>query len=106
MNFFVKQCTDIFGSNFNNDSLSRGVDRTNTIYGALSPETTNVIYVHGSIDPWHALGLTKTTNSQMPTIYINGTAHCANMYEPKDSDPKELKMAREIIVTFLTEILK
>lgn len=49
------------------------VFRSNTIYGALDPETTNVIYVHGSIDPWHALGLTKSVNSQMPAIYIEGT---------------------------------
>lgn len=46
--------------------------RSNANYGALDPETTNVIYVHGSIDPWHALGLVKSVNDRMPAIYIEG----------------------------------
>jgi len=104
--FFVKQCTDIFGKKFTNDSLTKGTTRTNTIYGALDPKTTNVIYIHGSIDPWHALGLTTTIDPQMPTIYIEGTAHCANMYEPKDTDFPQLKKAREQIVAYLEKLLK
>lgn len=62
----------LYISRFNEKFLNMAILRSNTIYGALDPETTNVIYVHGSIDPWHALGLTKSTNSQMPTIYIEG----------------------------------
>ncbi|KAG5677970.1 hypothetical protein PVAND_007682 [Polypedilum vanderplanki] len=105
--FFVKQCSDIFGENFNQNSLSNAIDRTNIIYGALKPSTTNVLYVHGSIDPWHALGLTKTDKNQpQPTIYIQGTAHCANMYEPSDDDFPQLKIAREEIVRFLENLLK
>lgn len=59
--------------------------RSNTNYGALDPETTNVIYVHGSIDPWHALGLTTHINSQMPTIYIEGNfiSHYSNLMAEK-----------------------
>ncbi len=57
---------------FDDRFLDRAIFRSNANYGALDPETTNVIYVHGSIDPWHALGLTTTGNSQMPAIYIEG----------------------------------
>lgn len=73
----------------------------------MKPTTTNVLYVHGSIDPWHALGLTKTDKSQpQPTIYIEGTAHCANMYEPSDEkDLPQLKKAREEIVKFIEALL-
>lgn len=52
--------------------LEQVVSQTNKNYGALKPNTTNVLYVHGSIDPWHALGLTASKNPILPTIYIEG----------------------------------
>lgn len=52
--------------------LEQVVSQTNKNYGALKPNTTNVLYVHGSIDPWHALGLTASRNPKLPTIYIEG----------------------------------
>lgn len=92
---------------YDTKTLGDSVDRTNIIYGALKPTTTNVLYVHGSIDPWHALGLTATNKNQpQPTIYIEGTAHCANMYEPSDSDFPQLKDAREEIVKFIEALLE
>ncbi|CAO1329149.1 unnamed protein product [Diamesa hyperborea] len=104
--FFVRQCQDIFGKKFNQNSLINAVDRTNINYGALKPTTTNVLYVHGSIDPWHALGLTETSFTQpQPTIYIEGTAHCANMYEPSDKDLKQLVAARVLIVKYIEKLL-
>uniref|UniRef100_A0A182MDR6 Serine protease K12H4.7 n=1 Tax=Anopheles culicifacies TaxID=139723 RepID=A0A182MDR6_9DIPT len=103
--FFVRQCVDVYGARFGSESLARGVYRTNTIYGGLDPATTNVLYVHGNIDPWHRLGLTESNDIHMPAILIDGTAHCANMYEPKDSDPPELKQARMEINTFIVNLL-
>ncbi|XP_055609712.1 putative serine protease K12H4.7 [Uranotaenia lowii] len=103
--FFVRQCADIYGPQYSEQTLIRAVERTNTIYGALNPSTTNVLYVHGSIDPWHALGLTESNSIQQPTIYIEGTAHCANMYEPKEDDFPQLKEARERIVAFIGSLL-
>lgn len=35
-------------------------------------KTDNVVFVHGSIDPWHALGITKTLTPDAPAIYIKG----------------------------------
>lgn len=99
--FFVKQCTDIYGHDFNADYLFESINKTNNYYDGLKPNTTNVIYVHGSIDPWHALGIYQTDDPKRPTIYIQGTAHCANMYEPKDTDFPQLKQARDKIREFL-----
>lgn len=59
---------------FDDRFLDAAIFRSNANYGALDPETTNVIYVHGSIDPWHALGLTTSVHPQMPAIYIEGKA--------------------------------
>lgn len=94
VDFFVQQCTDVFGPRYNAYLLDAAVNRTNILYGALNLKTSNVVFVHGSIDPWHVLGITSSKNAQMPAIYINGTAHCANMYPPSANDPPELKAAR------------
>jgi len=95
--FFIQQCVDIFGPKYNASFVYNAADRTNTVYGALDIEVTNVVFVHGSIDPWHALGITKTVNQGAPAIYIKGTAHCANMYPKSDKDLPQLKAAREQI---------
>lgn len=72
MEFFEQQCVDIFGPKFNDTFIDSSVDRTNTLYGALDIDVTNVVFVHGSIDPWHALGVTKSINQGAPAIYIKG----------------------------------
>ena len=58
-------------------TVELGIERTNTIYGALDlPDVvSNVVFVHGSIDPWHALGITKSNNKEALAIFINGK-HC------------------------------
>lgn len=38
-------------------------------------------------------------------FFVAGTAHCANMYEPKDTDFPQLKEARNKIREFLKKIL-
>ncbi|XP_015116043.1 putative serine protease K12H4.7 [Diachasma alloeum] len=93
--FFVQQCSDIFGPRYNIHLLGNAVERTNTLYGGLHLEVTNVVYVHGSIDPWHALGITKSSNPNTPAFYINGTAHCANMYPASEHDIPELVEVRK-----------
>lgn len=104
--YFIKQCSDIFGAGFNERSLNNSIVRTNMIYGAQNPVTTNVLYVHGTIDPWHVLGLYQSKNPNTPTILIEGTAHCADMYEPRDEDLDQLKKARDQIAQYITELLK
>lgn len=125
LSFFTKQCGDIYGEKyfffcksliiiinfiqifcrFTSQFLDNSIKRTNIYYGALHPDTTNVIYIHGSIDPWHALGLTTTTNPNMPTIFIEGTAHCADMYAPQTDDMPQLIAAREKIRLFVSKII-
>lgn len=45
---------------------------TNSNYGALDIAVSRVLFVHGSVDPWHALGITKTQDNDAPAIYIKG----------------------------------
>ncbi|CAG9772814.1 unnamed protein product [Ceutorhynchus assimilis] len=94
LSFSIQQCIDLFGSKFNESYLNYATDRTNTLYGALDIEVSNVVFVHGSVDPWHALGIIWTDEQNAPAIYIKGTAHCANMYPASDDDLPQLKAAR------------
>ncbi|KAK2575849.1 hypothetical protein KPH14_007223 [Odynerus spinipes] len=104
--FFIQQCIDIFGPRYNIDLLNDAVKRTNTMYGALKLEVSNVVFVHGSVDPWHALGITTSLSPKATAIYINGTAHCANMYPPSEHDPPQLKAARAQVGQLIDEWLK
>ena len=70
---------------------------SNIEYGALDISVTNVVFVHGSIDPWHAMGLTETRSPSAPAIFIPGTAHCANMYPESEEDCQQLREARQNI---------
>uniref|UniRef100_T1HFX6 Uncharacterized protein n=1 Tax=Rhodnius prolixus TaxID=13249 RepID=T1HFX6_RHOPR len=79
---------------FNGELLDLGIQRTNTIYGDLHLSVSRVLFVHGSIDPWHALGITSTKNPETPVIYILGTAHYVNMYPQSPRDPPQLVKAR------------
>ena len=48
------------------------VQETNDIYGATDLDVQNVVFVHGSIDPWHAMGRLTDLNESSPAIMIPG----------------------------------
>lgn len=106
--FYTKQCEQIFGQKYDDKLLKNAVYRTNTIYGDLKINVGNVVFVHGSVDPWHALGITHLQDNDSPyeTIFINGTAHCADMYPSGDDDSQDLKEARSRIQDILGSWLK
>ena len=92
--FFEKMCSDIYGPKFTMELLEKGIKETNSEYGGLNLKTSNVVFVHGSIDPWHAMGITQNASEKNTAIFIEGTAHCANMYPESEDDPDQLKKAR------------
>jgi len=95
--FFEKMCHDIFGRKFSPDLLEKGIKETNTEYGGIQPRVSNVVFVHGSGDPWHRVGRTNNLSEDSPAILIPGTAHCANMYPASQGDPPQLVDARNRI---------
>ncbi|CAH2034557.1 unnamed protein product, partial [Iphiclides podalirius] len=106
LDFFVQQCQDVFGKKFNEDFIERAADWSNSYYGGLDISVDRVVFVHGSVDPWHALGITTTMDSNAPAIYIRGTAHCANMYPASENDPPQLTEARLEIQQYLSTWLE
>ena len=107
MDFFERWCMDAFGEDFNHEMLANNVANTNIEYGGFQPSVSNVVFVHGSIDPWHAMGVLEDLNESAPSIYIPGTSHCADMYPDTPSDPEELTAARlrigELVNTWICQ---
>ncbi len=42
------------------------------MYGGYGLKVTRVLFPNGSIDPWHALGVTKDLSSEARALYIKG----------------------------------
>uniref|UniRef100_A0A0N5BSD9 Serine protease K12H4.7 n=1 Tax=Strongyloides papillosus TaxID=174720 RepID=A0A0N5BSD9_STREA len=105
-NWYVRQCTDIFGRSINNKTVYLSVDGTNNFYGgAKGFKGTNVIFLNGLDDPWYALGVLSRTNERNYAVMIHGTAHCADMYPPSSEDLPSLTRARKNIRDLLERML-
>ncbi|XP_074646567.1 thymus-specific serine protease-like [Tubulanus polymorphus] len=74
--------------------VDKRIQFSNDYYGADRPKGSRIVFVNGSIDPWHALSVLKDASASEISIYINGTAHCANMRSSMPTDPEPLKIAR------------
>ena len=95
LEFSEQTCRDVFGeSDFSHENMEKYIAASNIEYGGYEPSVNNVVFVHGSIDPWHAMGVMEDLHEGAPSIYITGTSHCADMYEDDPSDPEELTAAR------------
>merc|ERR1719317_1031584 len=94
LDFFEQWCQDAFGAQFTHEMMEKSVAASNIEYGGYEPSVNNVVFVHGSIDPWHAMGVLEDLHEGAPSIYITGTSHCADMYADSSSDPEELTAAR------------
>ena len=70
-----------------------------------SLKASNVVLPNGSLDPWHALGITSTRRPSDPAVYIQGTSHCQNMGPSRHYDSAALKRARQKISAYIGTIL-
>ncbi len=65
-------CRDSFGVKFTKPNIENMIKSTNTYYGGLDLDVENVVFVYGSNDPWHRLGLQTELNEKSPLYIING----------------------------------
>ncbi|KAI6216832.1 Peptidase S28 family-containing protein [Aphelenchoides besseyi] len=109
INYFLKLCSGAYNTTLTRDELERRIDATNQRYGgARGYKATKSIQVYGTLDPWHSLGFYGPDHSRgqdVITILINGTSHCADMYEPLSTDVPDLVNARKTITNYLTKWL-
>lgn len=81
----------------------------NQEFGEVHIAGTNIAFPSGTIDPWHALGVTNYTaalpQATEQSVFIEGTAHCADLYAPANSDPASLVYARQVIAGLVAKWL-
>ncbi|KAI1723580.1 serine carboxypeptidase s28 domain-containing protein [Ditylenchus destructor] len=101
VNFYIDMCRDIFGDLFANRTiLEANVKKTNDYYGGVENYNgTEMVFVNGSEDPWHALSTQDFRNpaKNVTSILIDGTSHCEDMYRGEFYDRPELKAAHKQI---------
>jgi len=49
------------------------------VFGELDIRASRVIFVHGSVDPWHALGITQARTKNNVAVFINGKTIIINI---------------------------
>ncbi|KAL9952175.1 hypothetical protein ACROYT_G039390 [Oculina patagonica] len=86
-------CFDVF--NIPAEEVYRRVAFTNAYYGGDRPKGSRIVFVNGSIDPWHALSVLTNQGTSELSIYIPGTSHCADMNSDQPSDRPALHQARQ-----------
>ncbi|ROJ25389.1 Thymus-specific serine protease [Anabarilius grahami] len=100
--YHLQQCADIYNLS---TLLDDAIQQTNEEYGGYDIRSTRIVFPNGSIDPWHALGVTQDITSDLLAVFIKGTAHCANMYPARAEDLPQLGLAREHIFILLQKWL-
>ncbi|TKR75832.1 hypothetical protein L596_017069 [Steinernema carpocapsae] len=77
--WLVKQCEQVFGDAYHNATVYAAIDKTIAFYGGVAG-----------------------FNASRPSIVIDGTAHCGEMYVEADDDLPSFKKARRLIERHMT----
>ncbi|CAB3410142.1 unnamed protein product [Caenorhabditis bovis] len=113
LNYFVDMCTDMFDSTIDMRYIYTNNKRAQKYYGGAdhysggTSAASNVVLPNGSLDPWHALGTyVKNDDRSVIPLFINGTAHCADMYPSYKGEPPALVSARAVIKENVMKFIK
>ncbi|KAK3907644.1 Putative serine protease K12H4.7 [Frankliniella fusca] len=106
VDFSYQMCKDLFGDAYDETVVAAAVERSNLVFGDRTPDVTNVIFVNGNIDPWHALGILSNVSDQAPAILVDGGSHCADMNAPNpEYDTSDITSAHQKIHEFIRKAL-
>ncbi|XP_036932963.1 thymus-specific serine protease [Acanthopagrus latus] len=103
----TKVCPMVFG--ISQHSLPGRIAFTNTYYGGDKPSTQRVLYVNGGIDPWKELSVVQSRTEdgeEAESIFIEDTAHCADMTSERVTDRRSLRKAKQEIEKHVASWLK
>ncbi|XGW17982.1 hypothetical protein V3C99_002521 [Haemonchus contortus] len=105
--YYIDECTAIYGPDYNSASVAAAVTNVNAYYGGRDHmDSSYIILPNGNFDPWHALGKLNTTTTLITPVVIDGAAHCADMCAPLPSDTPALTAARNLIAAQLHQWLQ
>ncbi|XP_071962531.1 thymus-specific serine protease-like [Antedon mediterranea] len=93
LGLYLDICNDVFG--ITADEINARVNFTNQYYGSDTPKGTRILFVNGSIDPWHSLSVLKNISDSAETaLYIQGSSHCADMEATSPDDTPQLTQGK------------
>nr|XP_060470543.1 thymus-specific serine protease [Panthera onca] len=91
----LELCQQVFG--LSTSSVAQAVTQTNSYYGGQTPGATQVLFVNGDTDPWHALSVTQASGPSASALLIPGASHCMDMAPERPSDSPSLRRGRQSI---------
>ncbi|XP_061574763.1 thymus-specific serine protease isoform X2 [Cololabis saira] len=68
LDYQVKQCAAFY--NISAEQVAEAVAQTNEYYGGYNIRSSRIVFPNGSIDPWHALGITEDIAADLPAVFI------------------------------------
>ncbi|XP_041674936.1 LOW QUALITY PROTEIN: putative serine protease K12H4.7 [Drosophila eugracilis] len=99
--YFEKLCQDAFGVEQTAQKLAQGVEQTNSKFGGYafnqSERYAQVIFTHGQLDPWRALG--QQTGQQ--AIVLTGYSHVEDLASIRITDNVQMNLAKLRVMSFL-----
>ena len=101
----IDMCKEIYG--IEEETIYKAVDHVNVRYGGKKPNVTNVAFMNGKTDPWHALSVTEKEGQEgnlVGIVYIS--SHCADLYAERETDIARLKYARHQEMRFFEKVLE
>ncbi|KAH8318754.1 hypothetical protein KR074_005390 [Drosophila pseudoananassae] len=101
LSYFEKLCQDVFGPEQTPQKLARGVRQTNLEFGGFgfnhSERYAQVIFTHGQLDPWRALG--QQTGGQ--AVVLTGYSHVEDLASIRITDSVQMNLAKLRVMSFL-----
>ncbi|XP_042540313.1 thymus-specific serine protease [Dipodomys spectabilis] len=97
-------CEQVFG--LSASSVAQAVAQTNSYYGGQTPGATQVLFVNGDTDPWHALSVTQDLGASELVLLIPNASHCLDMASERSSDSAGLRLGRQRIIQQLQTWLR
>ena len=92
-----------FSDNFEANDIEKNIAQTNFLFGGKEPNVSNVVFVHGSLDPWSTMGRTEPwPNEDVDVLVIEGASHCQDCWGIHDNWP-QMKLAKSKIRQRLQE---
>ncbi|XP_029963538.1 thymus-specific serine protease [Salarias fasciatus] len=90
----IQLCAAVFA--ISQHSLPSRIAFTNSYYGGRDPHTHRVLYVNGGVDPWKELSVLGD-REEAETVFIEDSAHCADMLSRRDAERLSIRKARQEI---------
>jgi len=104
--YFVRLCQQLFG--FTEEITRNAVNDINTMHGAQNLRVRNVIFTHGTLDPWLSVGVTRSSNRYATVHLLPNASHSNDLWSMDyEEDSREMLFAKlnikEAIKTWLTQ---